>query len=183
MIRTHRHITCFWHIPSKNLTQNLIYSITPKKLRDFENGLSGTILKRTKEIHSTKSNSPWKQSQLIRQINYFKFKFIDFWRQKWKISILQFLVYTYNYQSEGTLNYWCYLSFNSWEALHFRSERSFKHYCVCLKSKTFRDCVSLKSKTLRNCLSSSSFLHHFSGITGKYNGQKYFTDIFRQLIQ
>ena len=36
---------------------------------------------------------------------------------------------------------------------------------------------------LRNCLSSSSFLHHFSEITGKYEGQKTILETFGQLIQ
>ena len=42
------------------------------------------------------------------------------------------------------------------------------------------NCVCLKSKTLCNCLSSSSFLHHFSGITENSHGElgveKNFTD-------
>ena len=40
-------------------------------------------------------------------------------------------------------------------------------------------CLSLKSKTLHNCIS-SSFLHHFSGITGnlksEFGAKIYFTD-------
>ena len=41
-------------------------------------------------------------------------------------------------------------------------------------------CLCLKRETLRNCLSSSSFLRHFSGITGRLNyefgAKRYFTD-------
>ena len=35
-------------------------------------------------------------------------------------------------------------------------------------------CVCLKGIALHNCFYSFSFLHHFSGITQKYNGQKIF---------